>query len=497
MTHEVQNDFSGSVGGIEVVGRPDSMLDESRISTGEWPWVLVRFHPKGDFGQAIVGLGKNIMILPGIENKFCRLLLPKRQVESVRRTACDLEATIEIECDSYGPMEPWRQFGLIPQVERTVLSLDIKVRFPDMGDPLRTLTDTAKRAIPEVRGLFAENLLFLSLNLVQDYTSPMALTILERDQNHWLRFFNDNLTAHPRLSQKEIIPTISLFRKVFEFSGGRADIGQHLDELDITTNQVMYLCTRLLNIEATHWLGSFKATEMRRALSRMYHLTYFIISVQWMRRRFPYFKNVDGNILAFLTLSFKFQGHNLEVMAGWARSTESIPSIERLVKILWKQTTGELFVLAVLGLCSILRHFEQVCTCAFRGCLLDHLDASFRGNSLQNMRHVFAHLLASLIYELRTQGDKEQLVHLLDTIDVAAAYTSDSTCVHLNRYSSLRINRNCSHAGAYEKTKERAQLEEEASEERAEALKADQSSDEDWNMISSDSPVTVDSDSDS
>ena len=62
--------------------------------------------------------------------------------------------------------------------------------------------------------------------------------------------------------------TISLFRRVLEFSGGKVDCGQHHFGLNYTTRQNAFICASFLDVSCSRPFGRFDPKEMQGALSK-------------------------------------------------------------------------------------------------------------------------------------------------------------------------------------------------------------------------------------
>ena len=60
--------------------------------------------------------------------------------------------------------------------------------------------------------------------------------------------------------------TVSLFRSLLEFSGGKVGCRQHSFDFDYTISQNVSLCARLLGVPFSRQFGCFDPKEMQSAL---------------------------------------------------------------------------------------------------------------------------------------------------------------------------------------------------------------------------------------
>ena len=120
--------------------------------------------------------------------------------------------------------------------------------------------------------------MFLCLNCCDGYDTTSALEILDRDQNEWLQPFRNGHTDLSELLRAADFPirirdgleqqTISLFRSLLEFSGGKVDCRQHDLGINYTTSQNASLCASLLGVFCSRQFGHFDPEEMQGALSK-------------------------------------------------------------------------------------------------------------------------------------------------------------------------------------------------------------------------------------
>lgn len=122
------------------------------------------------------------------------------------------------------------------------------------------------------------NLLLIGLNRCDDYETPSALDIRERDLNEWLQPFRQGHTDLSKLLMTADFPvgtreglkqqTISIFRSILELSDDKVDCRQHDFGLDFTTSQNASLCASLLGVSGSRQFGRFDPEEMQVALSK-------------------------------------------------------------------------------------------------------------------------------------------------------------------------------------------------------------------------------------
>ncbi|KAL8788260.1 MAG: hypothetical protein Q9213_001780 [Squamulea squamosa] len=164
----------------------------------------------------------------------------------------------------HGPAECYRaairKAGLQTEFERAILNWDIQ------------------HADPQTLKQLTQNLLFLCLNCCGCNDTPSSLDILEWDQNKWLQPFQTGHTDLSKLSMEANVSikirkgleqqTMSLFRRLFEFSGGKRDPRQHEFGIDYTVSQNTALCARLLDVCFSRPFGRFDPQDMQAALSK-------------------------------------------------------------------------------------------------------------------------------------------------------------------------------------------------------------------------------------
>lgn len=121
--------------------------------------------------------------------------------------------------------------------------------------------------------MFAINLLLLSMMIFDQYDTPSALDVLKRDHKNWLQLFQighidmSEKKTFSEIQEKEEWQTITLFRSILEFSGGKVDCKQHVFEPNYTVSQNTSLCARRLEVACSCQLGSFDPEKMHAALS--------------------------------------------------------------------------------------------------------------------------------------------------------------------------------------------------------------------------------------
>ncbi|KAL8912012.1 MAG: hypothetical protein Q9171_002925 [Xanthocarpia ochracea] len=146
---------------------------------------------------------------------------------------------IIIEHGPYGPIKSWYPFdGTLDPVQETLI-----------------LNGDIQSAIPTVREEFARNLLFLYLNSLEDLRSTEVLKVLDRSVQEWLDLFG-NTTVIPDSCGLRL-QMISIFRLVFEYSGGSSDSVQEIIRPFQTMKDNAALCARYLGavIDPIHPFG--------------------------------------------------------------------------------------------------------------------------------------------------------------------------------------------------------------------------------------------------
>lgn len=177
-------------------------------------------------------------------------------------------------------METWNREVLSKCDRRGWSEDDARERKFKLGHSSKSLADrflstaayAAKEADPQVLARFAQNLLFLGLNL-----SSNDYSLLERDQNDWLQQFRNDQTNLFELLNTTYIPTrerksrekqtTSIFRRLFECFGGTLDSRQHDIDLDYTARENESLCASRLHVFYSCRFGCFDSKEMHSTLS--------------------------------------------------------------------------------------------------------------------------------------------------------------------------------------------------------------------------------------
>jgi hypothetical protein len=115
---------------------------------------------------------------------------------------------------------------------------------------------------------------FLALNLLQNYDTPSAIHLLEKDQEEVLQVFRkdpaDLLKAVSAKYQnpKSGFHIIALLRGLLEFCDGRKDFQQHEFDQECTTNDNVNLYGSLVGVTGSNCFGNFDSQAMRSALSK-------------------------------------------------------------------------------------------------------------------------------------------------------------------------------------------------------------------------------------
>lgn len=120
--------------------------------------------------------------------------------------------------------------------------------------------------------------MFLGLNLLEEYDSSHALELLAKAQDDLLQPFRKGHTdVFKAAAEKEIsvetlerseLQTISLVRRLLEFSGGRTECRQYTLDQECTSSDNASLCGLLIDIVGTNRFGNFDSEQMHNALSK-------------------------------------------------------------------------------------------------------------------------------------------------------------------------------------------------------------------------------------
>jgi hypothetical protein len=126
---------------------------------------------------------------------------------------------------------------------------------------------------PKVRKKYAQCLLFLVLNLLNDYDAAPVLELLRKDQDELLQAFRKDHTdlfkAAPANPQRIAeFHRISLLRRLFVFSGGRDDFLQRKIDPKYTANDNVNLYGSFVGVTGSNRFGNFDSQAMLSALSK-------------------------------------------------------------------------------------------------------------------------------------------------------------------------------------------------------------------------------------
>lgn len=116
--------------------------------------------------------------------------------------------------------------------------------------------------------------MFLALNLLQNYDTPSAIHLLEKDQEELLQAFRKDpaglLKAVSAKCQnlKSEFHIIALLRGLLEFCEGRTDFHQHKFDQECTANDNVNLYGSLVGVTGSNCFGNFDSQAMRSALSK-------------------------------------------------------------------------------------------------------------------------------------------------------------------------------------------------------------------------------------
>jgi hypothetical protein len=129
-------------------------------------------------------------------------------------------------------------------------------------------------------------LLFITLNLVNDYDTPLVLEFLEKDEDQLLQAFWDlytDLSAYLpakiadfaardgslTAAQNEAeFHKLTLFRFLLELAGGKRDVRQHKLDLSYPTSYNTSIYGSLFGISGSKRFGTFDSQKMLDALSK-------------------------------------------------------------------------------------------------------------------------------------------------------------------------------------------------------------------------------------
>ena len=229
------------------------------------------------------------LVVHGLELRFdYNPIMPREKdisaygLKEARRRACArfLQEAVGVICSSGIPgleqcyrNAAWK-FSLNIPLERVILNHDILVSF--LLTNFLLFTDILKGSDLAVRKNFARRLVFLGLNLIESYHSPLVLALLERDGDDLLRPFQNGyrdlseVASEQGLSMDMIerleLQMISFGRGILELSGGRVECRQHLQDPEYTVNDNARICGSLIGISAKNQFGSFDSKQMNDVL---------------------------------------------------------------------------------------------------------------------------------------------------------------------------------------------------------------------------------------
>jgi hypothetical protein len=121
-----------------------------------------------------------------------------------------------------------------------------------------------------VQRKFAQNLVLLFFNLIQDHNSSDAHNYLKRDQNDLLESLQLSLPIPTSLKRTKCdeAQITSLFRALLELSGGSVNLLQYGFAEEYTASENGDLYASVLGITRTRHFGDFDSEEMRNTLSK-------------------------------------------------------------------------------------------------------------------------------------------------------------------------------------------------------------------------------------
>lgn len=177
-------------------------------------------------------------------------------------------------------MKTWNREVLSKCDRRGWSEDDARERKFKLGHSSKSLTDrflstaayAVKKADSQVLARFAQNLLFLDLNL-----SSNDYSLLERDQNDWLQQFRNDQTNLFELLNTTYIPTqerksrkkqtTSIFRRLFECFGDTLNSRQHDIDLNYIARENEFLCASRLHVFYSCRFECFDSKKMHSILS--------------------------------------------------------------------------------------------------------------------------------------------------------------------------------------------------------------------------------------
>jgi hypothetical protein len=139
---------------------------------------------------------------------------------------------------------------------------------------------------PAAKTIFTKGLLFIALNLVDDYNTPVVHELLEKDEDELLQplwdLHTDITTYLPskidnfkardgRLTAAQIeaaFHKLSLLRSLAEFAGIKRDVRQHKLDLSYSVNDNNNIYGSIFGISGSKRFGTFDSEKMIGALSK-------------------------------------------------------------------------------------------------------------------------------------------------------------------------------------------------------------------------------------
>ena len=149
------------------------------------------------------------------------------------------------------------------------------------SQPQRTVTDCCQRHDPKAGNGFAQGLLYIALNLVDDYDETIALALLAKNAEQLLRGFWDpnspfwlssglgeDFQTSPQIQPRLQMHIISLFRCLCEMFGVRKDIRQHEIDQSYTADFNVRIYGSVVGTNGSRRFGIFDSQSMLSALGK-------------------------------------------------------------------------------------------------------------------------------------------------------------------------------------------------------------------------------------
>jgi hypothetical protein len=135
---------------------------------------------------------------------------------------------------------------------------------------------------PAAKTIFTKGLLFIALNLVDDYNTPVVHELLEKDEDEllqplWDLYTDittylpskiDNFKARDGRLTAVAFHKLSLLRSLAEFAGIKRDVRQYKLDLSYSVNDNNNIYGSIFGISGSKSFGTFDSEKMIGALSK-------------------------------------------------------------------------------------------------------------------------------------------------------------------------------------------------------------------------------------